>query len=44
MISLSCSENNGTKKDEISSIDLHFLENVVVMKGVFPVSFIRVKQ
>ena len=32
MISVSSSENYETKKDEIFSIDLHLLENVVVMK------------
>ena len=32
------------KKDGVSSIDLHLLENVVVMKVVFPVNFVRVKQ
>ena len=44
MISVSSSENYGTKKDGIFSIDLHLLENVVVMKVVFPVNFIQVKQ
>ena len=28
----------------ISSIDFHLLENVVVMKVVFPVNFTQVKQ
>ena len=32
------------KKDGISSIDLHLLENVVLMKVVFPVNFTKVKQ
>ena len=32
------------KKDGIFSIDLHLLENVVVLKVVFPVNFIQVKQ
>ena len=44
MISSSSSENYGTKKDGISSIDLHFLKNVVVIKVVFNVNFIQVKQ
>lgn len=36
-----------TKKygiSSISSIDFHLLENVVVMKVVFPVNFTQVKQ
>ena len=44
MVSVSSSENYGAKKDGISSIDLHLLENMVVMKVVFPVNFIQVKQ
>ena len=46
MISVSSSENCRTKKDGVSSIDFHLLENVmkVMMKVVFPVNFIQVKQ
>ena len=49
MISVSSLENMEQKKmscsiDLDSSIDLHLLKNVVVMKVVFPVSFIQVKQ
>ena len=44
MVSVSYSEKYETKTYGISSVDLQFLENVLMMKVVFAVNFIQVKQ